>query len=111
MAGIKSRERISLGFVFGTQNIDVDTDLVVREKIVNVWGADYQRLELEEAVLFEAHMRKRCNEAFLHLMDVAMEAAADFGLETVIGVPSGTDPLVAARDSGKTGAPKNVKVA
>lgn len=98
MADLKKRFSIRLGFVFGTQDIDPTTDTVVNDKIVNVWGAEYERLEQEEAVLFEARLQQECGDDLMKLMGKAMKVAADFGLETIIG-----EPVAAVTDSGPPG--------
>jgi hypothetical protein len=92
MAEIKKRATIRLGFVFGTREIDADTDAVLVDRVVNVWGCSYDRLEHEEAILFEKELQVKCGKQMLDLMETAMEVAADFGLETVLGIPAGTDP-------------------
>ena len=87
MANEKKRAAMSLGFTLHMQNIDTESDTVVMENFVNNWGGRYERLEIEEAVAFEAALKDGCKAEFLALMDKAMDIATDFGLETVVGVP------------------------
>jgi hypothetical protein len=86
---LKKRASIRLGFVFGMQDIDSETDAVVNDHVVNVWGASYERLEVEEAVLFEARLQETCGKDLMALMEKAMKVAADFGMETIVGVEPG----------------------
>ena len=88
---MKKRASVKLGFVFSMQDIDEETDVVVRDHVVNVWGGAYERLEVEEAVLFEAELQRTCGDDMLDLMKKAMKVAADFGLETIVGIPADSD--------------------
>ena len=87
MAEQKKRCAMSLGFTMHMQNIDTESDTVVMENFVNNWGARYERLEIEEAVAFQAALIDGCKAEYLALVNKAMDVAVEFGLETVVGVP------------------------
>lgn len=88
MAEVKKRASIRMGFIMSMQDIDAETDVVLRDHVVNVWGGSYERLELEEAVQFEAELQKTCGKDLGDLMQKVMKVATDFGVEMVIGGPS-----------------------
>jgi len=83
MAEIKKRAAMSLGFTLHMQSIDEDSDVVVMENFVNNWGGRYERLDIDEAILFEAALRAGCKAEFTALMEKGMEVATEFGLELV----------------------------
>ena len=84
---MKKRASIKLGFVMSMQGIDEDTNQIVNDHVVNVWGASYERLEVEEAVLFEARLQQECGSDLMKVSEKAMKVSVDFGLETVMGIP------------------------
>lgn len=88
MAELKKRASIRMGFVLGMQDIDPVTDTVVNDHVVNVWGGMYERMEPEEAVLFQAELNNKCGADLDALITKARKVASDFGLETVIGSPA-----------------------
>lgn len=88
MSELNKRYTIYIGFAFGTQDIDPVTDMVVHEKIVNSWGGMYQRLEQEEAVLFENALDEALGDEMMALAARAKTVAAKFGLETIVGTPA-----------------------
>jgi hypothetical protein len=83
MAEMKKRFAMSMGFVMHAQNIDLETDVVARENFVNVWGGRYERLEQEEAILFEAALNDACGAELDALTFKARAVAVKFGLELV----------------------------
>jgi hypothetical protein len=83
MAEMKKRFAMSMGFVMHAQNIDMETDVVARENFVNVWGGRYERLEHEEATLFEAALNAECGDELDAVIRKARAVATKFGLEMV----------------------------
>ena len=113
MGNTNKRATIRLGFVFGTQDIDAETGAVVADKVVNVWGGSYTNLDMEEAVMLEAKLNEALGSEMLELMGKAMTVAADLGMETVLGLPPGTDvsgAIEAVRSGGdKKEAPGQIR--
>lgn len=78
----EKRAALSLGFTLHMQNLD-DAGGIDSENFVNVWGGRYERLEIDEAILFQAALNKECKAEYLALMSKAMDVASQFGLELV----------------------------
>jgi hypothetical protein len=83
MAEMKERFAMSLGFTLHSQKIDTETNAVMIENFVNVWGGRYERLEPEEAVLFQAALNAACGSELDVLAKKAREVGVKFGLELV----------------------------
>lgn len=98
MSELKKRAAIRLGFTMSMQDIDPDTDAIVNDHVVNNWGGAYERLEVEEAVLFEAYLDETCGADFDIFIAKVRKAAKDFGLETIIGIPAGSNITEAGRE-------------
>lgn len=82
----KKRMTIRMGIVMGMQEID-DNGAILQDYPVNVWGAEYDRMEQEEAVLFQERLNDECGDDLDKLINKARKVAVDFGLEMVIGAP------------------------
>lgn len=83
----KKRMTLRLGIVVGMQEIDESTGAVLQDYPVNVWGAEYDRLEQEEAVLFQQRLNDECGADLDELIAKTRRVAVDFGLEMLIGTP------------------------
>ena len=94
MSEEKKRVAMRLGFVAHMQNINVEDDVIVRENHINTWGGVFERLDPDEAMLFEESLRRECKAEFTALMEKAMEVAAARGLEVVGNNPSKPDKPV-----------------
>jgi hypothetical protein len=90
---LNKRFSLIIGFGVGTQDIDSVTDRVVHEKIVNVWGGYYQRLEQEEAILFQNALNDALGDEMMALAAKAKTVAAKFGLEIIDESPKGNAPV------------------
>ena len=91
MAEMKKRMAMGLGFTMHMQSVDENSDVVVKENFVNVWGGRYERLDIDEAILFENALKTGCKTEYLALMSKAMDIAAEFGLN-MVGSPKGNAP-------------------
>jgi hypothetical protein len=89
MSEVKKRMAMGLGFTLHMQSIDEESDVIVKENFVNVWGGRYERLDIDEAILFEAALKEECTEEWVALMKKAMGVATKFGLE-LVGQPKTT---------------------
>ena len=83
MSEIKKRGAISIGFTLHMQSIDTNSDLIVKENFVNVWGARSERLDIDEAILFQNALKDGCKTEYLALMSKAMDVAGEFGLNLI----------------------------
>ena len=83
MAEIKKRMAMGLGFTLHMQSIDTDSDLIVKENFVNVWGGRSERLDIDEAILFQNALKDGCKTEYLALMSKAMDVAGEFGLNLI----------------------------
>jgi len=88
MSELKKRGAVSLGFTLHMQSIDTDSDLIVKENFVNVWGGRLERLDIDEAILFQNALKNGCKAEYLALMSKAMDVAGEFGLELVGTTPT-----------------------
>jgi hypothetical protein len=86
MSETKKRMSMRLGIVMGMQEID-ENGAILQDYPVNVWGAAYNRLEQEEAVLFQQRLNEECGADLDKLTAKARAVAVEFGLEAVIGAP------------------------
>jgi len=88
MSELKKRMAMGIGFTLHMQSIDEDTDVIMKENFVNVWGGRYERLNVDETILFENALKTGCKDEYLALMSKAMDVAAEFGLELVGNTPT-----------------------
>jgi hypothetical protein len=95
----KKRMTLRLGLVAGMQEIDETTGAVLQDYPVNVWGAQYDRLEQEEAVLFQQRLNDECGKDLDELTTKARKVAVEFGIDTLIGAPPA--PPAPSHPSGK----------
>jgi hypothetical protein len=87
MSDMKERFAMSLGFTLHTQKIDPETNAVMQENFVNVWGGRYERLMEAETLAFQAVLNEECGDELDKLMKKVRQVAAEFGLETKLGIP------------------------
>lgn len=83
MADIKKRMSMSMGITLYMQSIDEESNIVVQENFVNNWGGRYERLDQDEAILFQNALLSECVDEYQALEKKAMAVAAKFGLDMV----------------------------
>ena len=83
--GKESRTSIRAGIVIGGQRIDPATDEIVSDYHRNTHGAVYDRLELEEAILFQTALNTELGDDFDALAKKVRAVAVRFGLEQTGG--------------------------
>ena len=88
MADIKKRMSMSMGLTMYMQSIDEASNVVVQENFVNNWGGRYERLEQDEAILFQNALLSECVDEYQALEKKAMAVASKFGIDMVGEVPS-----------------------
>ena len=88
MAELKKRMSMSLGITMYMQSIDGESNIVVQENFVNNWGGRYERLDQDEAVLFQSALLSECVDEYQALEKKAMTVAAKFGLDMVVETPN-----------------------
>ena len=90
MAELKKRMAMSLGFTMHMQSIDTESNVVAQENFVNNWGGRYERLDIDEAVLFQNALLDECVDEYQALEKKAMAVAGKFGIERVGETPAKT---------------------
>jgi len=83
MSEIKKRMAMSLGITMHMQSINGESDVIEMENFVNNWGGRYSRLDVDEAILFQAALLKECKVEYQALESKAMDVASAFGLDMI----------------------------